>query len=146
MRQGGSATTYQMDTGRYLRAMAIWAVAMMWQKQQNTFSRCTRSCDRRTDSRHPQGAVASATLEYTATLPSRLHKSARERRTAYGSRTVAIRCSNAACRLIVYTYEATMDCTKNAKRIRLERRTPYYWRVTFDRPPPTSLALRVLRS
>jgi len=28
-----------------------------------------------------------------------------------------------------------MSSTNDAKRIRLERRSPYYWRVTFDHPP-----------
>ena len=28
-----------------------------------------------------------------------------------------------------------MGCMKNEKRIRLERRSPCYWRVTFDHPP-----------
>jgi enoyl-CoA hydratase/carnithine racemase len=31
--------------------------------------------------------------------------------------------------------EATMSDIANTKRIRLERRSPYYWRVTFDHPP-----------
>ena len=28
-----------------------------------------------------------------------------------------------------------MSSTEDAKRIRLERRSPFYWRVTFDHPP-----------
>ena len=28
-----------------------------------------------------------------------------------------------------------MGSPKEAKRIRLERRSPFYWRVTFDHPP-----------
>ena len=28
-----------------------------------------------------------------------------------------------------------MSSTKNEKRIRLEQRSPSYWRVTFDHPP-----------
>src|SRR5271154_2111360 len=31
--------------------------------------------------------------------------------------------------------EVTMGSPKEAKRIRLERRSPFYWRVTFDHPP-----------
>ena len=28
-----------------------------------------------------------------------------------------------------------MSSSKDRKRIRLERRSPFYWRVTFDHPP-----------
>ena len=28
-----------------------------------------------------------------------------------------------------------MNSVKNNEQIRLERRTPFYWRVTFDHPP-----------
>src|SRR5580693_8268166 len=31
--------------------------------------------------------------------------------------------------------EAIMSSAKEAKRIRLERHSPFYWRVTFDHPP-----------
>src|ERR1700756_918217 len=31
--------------------------------------------------------------------------------------------------------EANMSSAKNSRQIRLERRTPFYWRVTFDHPP-----------
>ena len=49
--------------------------------------------------------------------------------------TVAIRRSNAACKFVVHTHGATMSSTKNEKRIRLEQRSPSYWRVIFDHPP-----------
>ena len=31
--------------------------------------------------------------------------------------------------------ETNMNSAKNSEQIRLERRTPSYWRVTFDHPP-----------
>src|SRR5689334_16060077 len=44
-------------------------------------------------------------------------------------------CLAAASIFNARTQEATMSSTEDSKRIRLERRSPFYWRVTFDHPP-----------